>query len=91
MLGRGWGLKTTYNHMHDSGDRDPQVQAMRYLHTQIDLAVLKAYGWSDLDPQVGFHQTKIGTRWTVSRDVRFELLDRLLEENQRRAALEAGG
>jgi len=91
MLGRGWGLTTTYNHVHDPADRDPALQALRKLHEQIDVAVFKAYGWSDLDPQVGYHQTKIGTRWTVSRDIRFELLDRLLEENHRRAALEASG
>jgi len=88
MLGRGWGLTTTYNHVHDPADRDPEVQALRELHAEIDHAVLDAYGWSDLDPRIGHHPTKIGTRWTVSKEARFELLDRLLEENQRRHAAE---
>ncbi|MFD4644829.1 Eco57I restriction-modification methylase domain-containing protein [Streptomyces sp. NPDC058441] len=90
MLSRGWGLKTTYNHVHDPADRDPRVQALRELHAEIDAAVLVAYGWSDLDLGIGHHGTKIGTRWTVSKEARFELLDRLLEENHRRAALVGG-
>ncbi|MFH8681262.1 Eco57I restriction-modification methylase domain-containing protein [Streptomyces lydicus] len=88
MLDRSWGLTTTYNHVHDPADHDPKVQALRELHAEIDAAVLAAYGWSDLDLEIGHHPTKIGTRWTVSKDARFELLDRLLEENHRRAALE---
>jgi hypothetical protein len=87
MLGRSWGLTTAYNHVHDPAERDPDVQALRDLHAEIDYAVLAAYGW-DLDPEIGHHPTKIGTRWTVSKRARFELLDLLLEENHRRAALE---
>jgi hypothetical protein len=84
MLGRGWGLTTTYNHVHDPADRDPAVVALRELHAEIDHAVLTAHGW-DLDPEIGHHRTKIGTRWTVSPVARFALLDLLLAENHRRA------
>jgi hypothetical protein len=90
MLGRGWGLTRTYNAVHDPSVSDSPVVRLREIHEQIDLAVLAAYGWSDLDPEVGHHATKIGIRWTVSRDARFELLDRLLEENHRRHTLEVG-
>ena len=86
MLGRAWGLTTTYNHVHDPRDTDPEVVALRDLHAEIDEAVLLAYGWS-VDLEIGHHPTKIGTRWTVSPRARFELLDLLLEENHRRAAL----
>jgi len=86
MLSRFWGLTTTYNHVHDPADRDPEVLALRELHTDIDQAVMDAYGW-DLDLKIGHHPTKIGTRWTVSPRARFELLDLLLEENHRRAGL----
>jgi hypothetical protein len=86
MLGRGWGLTRTYNAVHDPAVRDPEVVALRDLHAQIDAAVMSAYGW-DLDLEIGHHPTKIGTRWTVSRRARFELLDLLLEENHRRAGL----
>jgi len=86
MLDRAWGLTTTYNHVHDPADRDPAVVAIRDLHSMIDQAVMDAYGWK-LDLEIGHHSTKIGTRWTVSPRARFELLDLLLEENHRRAAL----
>ncbi|ETA05630.1 hypothetical protein V525_17270 [Gordonia alkanivorans CGMCC 6845] len=88
MLSRGWGLTTTYNHVHDPSDHDPQVVNLREIHASIDRAVFDAYGWVDLDPQIGHHRTTIGTRWTFAPAVRFEVLDRLLEENQRRHALE---
>ncbi len=84
MLSRSWGLTTTYTHVHDPADRDPAVIALRDLHTDIDSAVMDAYGW-DLDLEIGHHPTKIGTRWTASPRARFELLDLLLEENHRRA------
>jgi hypothetical protein len=86
MLGRSWGLTTTYNHVHDPIDRDPAIVALRNLHAEIDEAVLAAYGW-DIDLDIGHHPTKIGVRWTVSRRARFELLDLLLEENHRRSGL----
>jgi hypothetical protein len=88
MLSRAWGLTTTYNHVHDPADSDQEVVHLRDIHAEIDYAVLAAYGWSDLDPQIGHHDTKIGTRWTLSKKARSELLDRLLEENHRRRAAE---
>ena len=87
MLGRALGLTKLYNQVHDPAVVDPGIVRLRDLHTQIDHAVLGAYGWSDLDLEIGHHPTKIGTRWTVSPAARFELLDRLLVENHRRAAL----
>jgi hypothetical protein len=85
MLGRGLGLTNLYNQVHDANVSDPTVVRLRELHEQIDLAVLTSYGWEDLDPEIGHHRTKIGVRWTVSHRARFELLDRLLVENHRRA------
>ena len=86
MLGRGWGLTTTYNHVHDPSDRDPVVVEIREIHSEIDSSVMASYGW-DINLEIGHHPTKIGTRWTVSQRARFELLDLLLEENHRRAGL----
>ena len=88
MLSRGWRLTTTYNHVNGPSDLDPQIVNLREIHTAIDYEVLDAYGWSDLDPEIGHHQTTIGIRWTFSPAARFEVLDRLLEENQRRHAAE---
>lgn len=87
MLGRALGLTKLYNQVHDPSVTDAAIVRLRDLHAQIDHAVLAAYGWDDLNPQIGHHPTKIGIRWTVSPEARFELLDRLLVENHRRAAL----
>jgi hypothetical protein len=89
MLSRGWGLTTTYNHIRDPGEFDPDIVNLRNIHAAIDLEVLEAYGWSNLDPEIGHHITTLGTRWTFSPAARFELLDLLLQENQRRHAREA--
>jgi hypothetical protein len=88
MLGRWWGLTTTYNHVHDLDEHGPAVVRLREVHAAIDEAVMRAYGWEDLDLKIGHHPTKIGIRWTVGKEARFELLDRLLEENLRRWKLE---
>ena len=88
MLQRGWGLTRTYNQVHDPDCHDEAIWVLRDLHADIDRAVMRAYGWDDLDLKIGHHPTKIGIRWTVSKEARFELLDRLLEENHRRYKLE---
>ncbi len=88
MLGRSLGLTKLYNQVHDPDVADPAIVRLREVHAEVDQAVLEAYGWADLDPGIGHHKTKIGTRWTVSPRARFELLDRLLVEDHRRAALE---
>jgi hypothetical protein len=87
MLGRSWGLTMCYNHVHDPDEHDPAVSQIRDIHAAIDEAVMRAYGW-DLDLKIGHHPTKIGTRWTVGKEARFEMLDQLLEENLRRYRLE---
>jgi len=88
MIKRWIGLTKLYNQVHDPDVNDPAVVRLRELHQQIDLSVLSAYGWDDLDPEIGHYRTKIGVRWTVSPKARFVLLDRLLVENHRRAQAE---
>ncbi len=88
MRTRALGLTKLYNEVHEPTVTDPAIIRLRKIHAQIDHAVLAAYGWADLDLQIGHHPTKIGIRWTVSPHARFELLDRLLVENHRRAELQ---
>jgi hypothetical protein len=88
MLSRAWGLTKTYNRVHDPDNHEPAIEELRDIHVAIDEAVVRAYGWDDLDLKIGHHPTKIGIRWTVSKEARFELLDLLLEENHKRYALE---
>jgi len=88
MLSRAWGLTKTYNRVHDADNHEPVIQELRDIHVAIDEAVMRAYGWDDLDLKIGHHPTKLGIRWTVSKEARFKLLDLLLEENHKRYALE---
>ncbi|MDN3935681.1 N-6 DNA methylase [Arthrobacter sp. YD4] len=92
MLRRGLGLTKLYNFVNDpsvSDSVDPDVARLRAIHAEVDDAVLDAYGWSDIALDHGFHTYRQMERWTVSPVARVEILDRLLEENHRRAAAEA--
>jgi len=51
--------------------------------------VMDAYRWSDISLDHGFHTYRQMERWTFCPAARVEILDRLLEENHRRAAEEA--
>ena len=64
------------------------IQKLRDLHVEMDKAVAAAYGWDDLDLGHGFHETKQGTRFTISESARREVLARLLKLNHERYAEE---
>lgn len=90
MLRRQLGLTALYNLVNSpdvQGDAD--VDFIRSIHVQIDEAVMEAYGWTDIPLDHGFHTYRQMERWTVSPAARVEILDRLLEENHRRAAIES--
>jgi hypothetical protein len=92
MLRRDLGLTKLYNLVNDPNTADAadaDVARMREIHTELDHAVMDAYGWGgDVEPDHGFHTYRQMTRWTVSAAARVEILDRLLEENLRRAAIQ---
>lgn len=90
MLRRELGLTALYNLVNDpSVTNDPDMARVRDIHVETDQAVMEAYGWSDIPLDHGFHTYRQMERFTVSPVARVEILDRLLEENHRRAALEA--
>lgn len=92
MLRRDLGLTKLYNLINDphiTDSSDPNVARMRAIQVELDEAVMDAHGWSDIPLDHGFHAYRQVQRWTVSPRARAELLDRLLEENHRRAAEEA--
>jgi hypothetical protein len=74
------------------------IQELRRLHTELDHAVLKRYGWDlsgqdgpAIDLGHGFYDVETlpendRRRYTISPTARRELLTRLLAENHRRAA-----
>ncbi len=92
MLRRDLGLTKLYNLVNDPAAADlldSDVARLRAIHAELDDAVVDAYGWSDISMDHGFHTYRQMERWTVSPAARVEILDRLLEENHRRAAAEA--
>ncbi|HXL88808.1 MAG TPA: DNA methyltransferase [Streptosporangiaceae bacterium] len=86
MLRRDLGLTKLYNLVNDPDYTDDDIGRMRQIHVELDQAVMDAYGWGDVLLDHGFHTYRQMQRWTVSPAPRMEILDRLLEENLRRAA-----
>jgi hypothetical protein len=90
LLRRNLGVTKLYNLVNDPDVRDVadrDIARLRQIHAEIDAASLAAYGWGGFPLRHGFHTYRQLTRWSVSPSVRVELLDLLLEENQRRAGL----
>lgn len=88
------GLTDLYNRFHDPTDTSAPMNALRDLHREMDLAVLRAYGWTDIDPglhfrDVGYLPANDRVRLTVSEPARAELLKRLTDLNLERHAQQA--
>ncbi|GIK61823.1 MAG: hypothetical protein BroJett017_27130 [Ignavibacteriota bacterium] len=65
-----------------------RIEKLRALHKQMDEAVLKAYGWTDVDLNHAFYEVDYlpendRVRYTISPDARKEILKRLLELNHK--------
>ena len=88
MLDRQEGLTKTYHRFHDPDESSADIQKLRDLHVEMDKAVAAAYGWSDLNLDHGFHETKQGMRFTISESARREVLARLLKLNHEQYAEE---
>jgi hypothetical protein len=82
------GLTPLTNLINDREQQDPEVARLRELMAENDRLVAAAYGWDDLPLDHGFHDTKIGRRFTMSESAREEIVDRLLELNHERYAEE---
>lgn len=78
------GLTRVYQRYHKATDTSEMVSRLRDLQVEMDAAVARAYGWSDLELAHDFHQTKQDVRYTISEAVRREVLDRLLQLNHER-------
>ncbi len=92
MRRRELGLTRLYNLVNDRelpSSSDHDVSRIRSIHVELDRVVMDAYGWSDLELDHGFYSHRRMERWTVSPSARVEILDRLLDENHRRAAITA--
>jgi MmeI, target recognition domain len=99
MVRTGNGLTEIYNRFHDRSETDSDILKLRELHTTMDRAVLDAYGWTDLNPQLDFildyeeeddvpsasRERKKPWRYRWIDQDRDEVIARLLEMNRIRA------
>jgi hypothetical protein len=99
MVRNDEGLTKTYNRFHDPYESSEDVTELRRLHTEMDEAVLRAYGWDDVPTDCDFlldyeideetwGKKKKPYRYRWSDEVRDEVLARLIELNGERAAEE---
>jgi hypothetical protein len=96
MVTRNEGLTKTYNRFHDRNETAEDIQRLRELHTNMDRAVLEAYGWHDLAVRaqaVFLDETNEDDHTYQGRlfwpsDFRDEVLARLLALNAERHAEE---
>ncbi|RYZ88000.1 MAG: hypothetical protein EOP06_11730 [Proteobacteria bacterium] len=93
------GLTKIYNLFHDPNEDSFEIRKFRELQTQLDLAVLNAYGWRDILPKYEFHldyaeddiegsssnKRKKPWRFRWDDSTRDEILSRLLALNAKRA------
>jgi hypothetical protein len=78
------GLTALENMINDPINQQDDILEFRTTIIQIDETVAAAYGWTDLNLEHGFHETKQGIRFTICQSARLEILDRLLELNHKR-------
>lgn len=83
---RGEGLTKLTNRINDPAQKDDDIVRLRELMVRLDTEVAGAYGWGDVDLDHGFHDTRIGRRFTISVEARDKIVDRLLELNHERYA-----
>jgi hypothetical protein len=96
MIERNEGLTKTYNRFHARGQNAPDVARLRALHSEMDAAVLHAYGWDNLAecaaPEFIEQDADEGktpkTRLDWPAEFKDEVLARLLALNAERAAAE---
>jgi len=88
MLTRQEGLTDTYNRFHNPDETADDIQKLRDLHIEVDSAVAGAYGWTELDLDHGFYNTRQGRRFTFSEHTQRELLAHLMKLNHERYAEE---
>lgn len=96
MVARNEGLTKTYNRFHARGENGADIARLRSLHHEMDVAVLRAYGWDDLAdraaPEFIEQDADEGktpkTRLDWPAEFKDEVLARLLALNATRAAQE---
>lgn len=89
MNERSAGLTEIYNQFHNQEDRAEDLERFRELHQEMDISVLDAYGWNDIELGHAFREVDYlpendRVRFTISDEARMEVLKRLSELNHQR-------
>jgi len=82
MNSNNQGMTKTCNRLHNPDDNSEEIVGLRRLHDEMDRAVAFSYGWDDLVFEHDFFETNKGTRYTVSEELRNEIIKRLLILNR---------
>jgi hypothetical protein len=95
MVTNNKGMTKFYNDLHDPSNMMPHFEELRELQIKINLAVIHAYGFDDLDLGHDFHEVAYlpegkNIRFTISEPAREELLYRLAMLNKARHEIEQG-
>ena len=85
------GMTKFYNGFHNPKAVTSTYSRLRDLSTQIDLAVIEAYGWTDIELNHDFHAVPYlpendRLRFTIAEEARLEIISRLTTLNGARAA-----
>jgi hypothetical protein len=83
MLDEQVGLTITYNRLKDPTVDDPRIVALRSLHEELDAAVLREYGWSDIPVPPFCIATEADKKALEAFEN--EVIDRLFALNAKRA------
>ena len=84
MEGNGVGLTDIYNMANDQENHEASIIKLRDISIELDCSVVKSYGWSDIELEHDFYETKDGLRFTISSVARNKLLQKLLMLNHER-------
>lgn len=75
------GVTPAMNAICDEQNQAPNVVEARKLIREIDALVLKVYDWDDLALQYEYQDEGIGPRYMLTKELREEILDRLIKLN----------
>ena len=93
MLSQNIGLTSLFNKFHTPSQVSSEMQELRSRFIEMDISVLRAYGWGDIELNHGFHEVAYlpdhdRVRFTISESSRLEVLRRLSTLNLSRYARE---
>ena len=81
--GSAFSIGALMNKVHDRANSDGEILDLRVALKDLDIQVLRSYGWSDLIVEYEFREIGKGQRLGLETELAKEVLNRLLELNHR--------